>query len=88
MKISLVLLMLFTNTMLKKIRLVFYLKAQTRVERVFFNQYIDIPDPRSDCAMVADSGNVYVFGGKNESKRYNDLWLFSLSDFKFKRLSD
>lgn len=38
--------------------------------------------------MVADSGNVYVFGGKNESKRYNDLWSFSLSDFKFKRLSD
>lgn len=38
--------------------------------------------------MTADENNVYIFGGKNDSTRYNDLWSFSLSEYKFKRLSD
>ena len=39
--------------------------------------------------MVADdNGNLYIFGGKDESNRLNDIWSFSLSDFKFNRLKD
>ena len=40
------------------------------------------------CAIAACDNLIYIFGGKNEEKRLNDLWLFSLSDFKFKRMSD
>lgn len=38
--------------------------------------------------MTSDDKCIYVFGGKNDTARYNDLWSFSLTDFKFKRLSD
>lgn len=40
------------------------------------------------CAVTNDDNNIYIFGGKSEETRYNDLWAFSLSDFKFKRLPD
>lgn len=38
--------------------------------------------------MTSDDNNIYIFGGKNDATRYNDLWSFSLTDYKFKRLSD
>lgn len=38
--------------------------------------------------MTSDDNNIYIFGGKNDTTRYNDLWSFSLTDFKFKRMSD
>jgi hypothetical protein len=40
------------------------------------------------CALAADDSNVYAFGGKNDSTRLNDLWAFSLTDFKFKKMPD
>ena len=40
------------------------------------------------CAMTADEDNVYIFGGKNDNSRLNDLWVFSLTDFKFKKMPD
>ena len=33
--------------------------------------------------MTADSENLYIFGGKDEAGRFNDLWRFSLSEFKY-----
>ena len=39
--------------------------------------------------MAADeNNNIYVFGGKDESNRLNDIWCFGLSDCKFQRLKD
>ena len=38
------------------------------------------------CAIAIDNDNIYAFGGKNDDSRLNDLWAFSLTDFKFKRL--
>jgi hypothetical protein len=29
-----------------------------------------------------------LFGGKDENSRFNDIWSFNLTDFKFKRLED
>ena len=40
------------------------------------------------CAIVSYDNLLYIFGGKNEDKRLNDLWTFSLSDFKFKKMPD
>lgn len=31
---------------------------------------------------------MYVFGGKDEENRFNDIWSFGLTDYKFKRLRD
>lgn len=38
--------------------------------------------------MTTDNSNVYFFGGKNESTRLNDAWMFSLNDYKYHRLAD
>ena len=38
--------------------------------------------------MATDSNCLYVFGGKDEAERLNDIWSFSLSDFKFTKLKD
>ena len=49
---------------------------------------LDAPSPRVGSAIAADSHNIYIFGGKDESNRLNDLWKFSLTDYKFARLKD
>jgi hypothetical protein len=38
---------------------------------------------RSGCAATTDNKNLYIFGGKNEDNRMNDLWSFSLKDYKY-----
>jgi hypothetical protein len=38
--------------------------------------------------MATDNNNLYFFGGKDDSNRLNDIWSFSLTDFKFTRLKD
>lgn len=48
----------------------------------------NIPSPRCGCAIASDEKNVYIFGGKDESTRLNDIWCFSLNDFKFTKLKD
>ena len=50
--------------------------------------YQDVPSPRFGCGLTTDNSNVYFFGGKNESTRLNDGWMFSLNDYKYHRLSD
>lgn len=50
--------------------------------------YQDIPSPRFGCGLTTDNSNVYFFGGKNESTRLNDAWMFSLNDYKYHRLAD
>jgi hypothetical protein len=47
-----------------------------------------VPSPRTGCAIATDNSNVYIFGGKDERSRLNDIWSFSLTDFKFHRLKD
>lgn len=42
------------------------------------------PAPRSGCAAATDGKSVYLFGGKDAERRMNDLWEFSLSDFRFR----
>ena len=34
-------------------------------------------------AVANDSENIYIFGGKNEDERLNDLWLFNLKTNKY-----
>jgi hypothetical protein len=50
--------------------------------------YLGIPSPRIGCAVATDNANIYVFGGKSDSSRLNDIWSLSLTDYKFKRLKD
>ena len=38
--------------------------------------------------MTIDNNTLYIFGGKNDSNRLNDLWAFSLADCKFTKLPD
>ena len=45
--------------------------------------YLDVPAPRHGVDITTDGENVYVFGGKDEASRFNDLWKFSLSDYKY-----
>lgn len=47
-----------------------------------------MPSPRIGCALAADNNNLYIFGGKNDNTRLNDIWSFSLNDYKFSRLKD
>ncbi len=47
-----------------------------------------MPQPRTGCGVATDGSHLYVFGGKTDASRLNDLWRFSLSDFKWSRLSD
>jgi len=47
-----------------------------------------MPSPRVGCALATDNTNIYVFGGKDDSNRLNDIWSLSLTDYKFKRLKD
>lgn len=47
-----------------------------------------MPSPRTGCAIATDNSSVYIFGGKDESNRLNDIWSFSLTEFKFHRLKD
>ena len=54
----------------------------------YFLTNSDLPEPRMGCAIASCDNLIYIFGGKNEDKRLNDLWTFSLSDFKFKKMSD
>ena len=39
-------------------------------------------------AIASDDSNIYIFGGKNDNERLNDLWAFNLTDYKFKKLPD
>ena len=52
------------------------------------SSYLDAPSPRCGCAIASDQKNIYIFGGKDESNRLNDIWSFSLGDFKFTKLND
>lgn len=47
-----------------------------------------MPSPRVGSAITTDNQHVYIFGGKDESNRLNDLWSFSLTDYKFTRIKD
>lgn len=38
--------------------------------------------------MTTDNKRLYIFGGKDEGRRLNDLWSFSLTDFRFARMKD
>lgn len=38
--------------------------------------------------MTTDGKNLYLFGGKNAETRMKDLWEFSLTDFKYRRMED
>lgn len=45
-----------------------------------------LPAPRSGCAAATDGKNVYIFGGKDTETRMNDLWEFSLTEFKYRQM--
>ena len=47
-----------------------------------------MPSPRTGCALATDNKYVFIFGGKDDSSRLNDLWSFSLTEFKFTKLKD
>ena len=36
--------------------------------------------------MATDNEAIYIFGGKDEAERKQDLWKFSLTDYKFTAL--
>jgi hypothetical protein len=38
--------------------------------------------------MTTDNETLFIFGGKDEGSRMNDLWSFSLSDYRFTKLKD
>lgn len=42
--------------------------------------------PRSGLAAVNDGKNIYIFGGKNEDERFNDLWSFNLKNLRYELL--
>lgn len=44
---------------------------------------LDVPAPRTGCAVASDNESLYIFGGKDEAQRMQDLWRFSLTDYKF-----
>lgn len=69
-----------------KLRILF--EGSEKSSESIFSFNSDTPLPRMGCAMASDDSNVYFFGGKNDNERLNDLWAFSLSDYKFKRLPD
>jgi N-acetylneuraminic acid mutarotase len=50
--------------------------------------YIGFPSPRVGSAITTDNNHIFIFGGKDENSRLNDIWSFSLTDFKFARLKD
>lgn len=39
--------------------------------------------PLSGVACTTDGKNIYVFGGKNDENRFNDLWMLNLKTFQF-----
>jgi len=47
----------------------------------------DVPSARTGCALATDDNHVYIFGGKDDSSRLNDIWSFSLADLKFQKLN-
>lgn len=42
--------------------------------------------PRSGLACTTDGKNIYIFGGKNEDQRFNDLWMFNLKSLTYQLL--
>jgi hypothetical protein len=79
---------LCTSTTSTKISFPFCLKDHRRGKMVRNSIISDAPSPRIGSAIATDNENVYIFGGKEEANRLNDLWSFSLSDYKFQRLKD
>jgi hypothetical protein len=60
-------------------------QKEHKVKRYFMSDN-SVPAPRSGCATATDGKSIYVFGGKDAEKRMNDMWEFSLSDFKYHKL--
>ena len=48
---------------------------------------VDIPVPRCGCAAETDGKNIFLFGGKDAERRMNDIWAFSLTSFKYQKLT-
>ena len=46
----------------------------------------DIPIPRSGCAATNNGKDVYMFGGKDAENRLNDIWCFSMTNYKYQKL--
>jgi N-acetylneuraminic acid mutarotase len=42
--------------------------------------------PLSGLACTTDGHNIYIFGGKNEETRFNDLWMFNLKTLSYELL--
>lgn len=42
--------------------------------------------PLSGLACTTDGNNIYIFGGKNEETRFNDLWMFNLKTLSYELL--
>jgi N-acetylneuraminic acid mutarotase len=45
-----------------------------------------VPVPRNGCAAATDGQNVYIFGGKDTENRLKDLWMFNLSEQKYREM--
>jgi hypothetical protein len=47
-------------------------------EKVYSSSGNKDPEGRSNCAMVGNDKNLYIFGGSNGVNTLNDFWKFSL----------
>ena len=59
------------------------LKKKIQVSSSFI---LDLPLPRSGCAASTDGKNIYVFGGKDAENRMNDIWEFSMTNYRYKKI--
>lgn len=75
------------NTTLPKINSAFCFQ-ELKEQNVYYLFILESPPPRVGCAIATDNKNVYVFGGKDEDHRFDDIWSFGLTDYKFKKLKD
>ena len=67
-----------------KVTVVFEHNSSTSDSNFLLN--LELMHPLSGLACSTDRHNIYLFGGKNEDKRVNDLWKFDLKTLQYEKL--
>lgn len=77
--------MVFIHLSLQKIKYKSFFRTIKKVIVNFSLNKESMP-PLSGIACTTDRHNIYIFGGKNEESRFNDLWMFNLKTLEYELL--